>query len=974
MPISDSPYPSAYDTVKADEIWALLGFTDQNFVTEKNIHQKIQAVFGNSPYLAALACRFPKETNIYLQGNLEKHAKHLFQTMSVPRPDMETTSNLMAFLRDCKSKISLICAIADVTNEWPLEKITETLSLLAELSLEIGLAHLLHIQMQKGELAWPDKAPEPVSLILSRKCGYFILGMGKLGAYELNYSSDIDLIVLFDPDKTQYIGKRSEAQCFIKITQELMQIIEKRTMHGYVFRTDLRLRPDPSSTPVAISVYTAESYYHSMAANWERSAMIKARVVAGDKETGAEYLSHLSNWIWRRSMDFAALKDIAGIKDQIDRHYQQTNLAPGPGFNVKLGTGGIREIEFFTQINQLLHAGRHPDLRIKGTLQALGLLAEQKFITPSTQAQLQSAYVFLRTLEHRIQMINDEQSHDIPEENSQLDRLVSFMGFPSQNAMFAEVSIHATAVSNIYASLLPGDSYETTASLSEAEIERELTDLSYENPTNNLAIIKQWRQGKYQALRTDRARKLLDQCLPQLLTAFSKTDAPAAALLRFDKFIGKLPTGVQLFSLLQSNPSLFKLLARVMGLAPALADTLSKKPTLWDMVLEPHFFEPIENETALVADLQNRLTSAQDFQDVLDFVRIFVAEQKFRAGIHLLESIASVEEVGSALSRIADVTLKILIPAVETEFRRRHGEFPGGGIAVLAMGKYGGMELTHTSDLDIVFLYHIEGSCKASNGEKPLSPSQYFSRLGQNIITAITALTSEGRLFEVDTRLRPSGSQGPLVVTLETFQDYYATRAWTWEHMALTRARLIVAPKAMITPLEKSIDCVLTGEREHDNLLMSVHDMHTKLYQQFGSENKWSVKHCRGGLVDMEFICQYLMLLSGNEYHTIFTPKLSEAIEKLQGIGHFNKETAINLHCAHEFMQQIQSLIRLCLSKAPATSGDIPEGLKQTLLQATNLNSFADLESTLEKHQLFIYKLYEKLIETPAVNLDKNKG
>ncbi len=290
------------------------------------------------------------------------------------------------------------------------------------------------------------------------------------------------------------------------------------------------------------------------------------------------------------------------------------------------------------------------------------------------------------------------------------------------------------------------------------------------------------------------------------------------------------------------------------------------------------------------------------------------------------------------------------------------------------MGKYGGMELTHTSDLDIVFLYHIEGSCKASNGDKPLSPSQYFSRLGQNIITAITALTSEGRLFEVDTRLRPSGSQGPLVVTLETFQDYYATRAWTWEHMALTRARLILAPKAMVEPLEKSIDHALTSEREHDNLLISVHDMHTKLYQQFGSENKWSIKHCRGGLIDMEFICQYLMLFSGNEYHTIFTPKLSEAIEKLQNIGHFNKETAQKMHSAHEFMQQIQSLIRLCLGKAPTRSDDIPEGLKQTLLQATNLNNFADLESTLEKHQLFIYKLYEKLIETPAVNLDKNKG
>ena len=411
-----------------------------------------------------------------------------------------------------------------------------------------------------------------------------------------------------------------------------------------------------------------------------------------------------------------------------------------------------------------------------------------------------------------------------------------------------------------------------------------------------------------------------------------------------------------------------------MGLAPALADILAKKPDLWDMLLEPSFFSPLEEEEYLTQQLQTLFSSARDFQDTLDLVRRFVAEQKFRTGIHLMEGLADVEETGSSLTQIADVALKCLIPEVTSEFQINHGEFPGGGIAVLAMGKYGGRELTHTSDLDIVFLYHCEDMKAVSDGKKPLAPSQYFSRLGQHIITAVTALTPEGRLFEVDTRLRPSGSQGPLVVTLKTFEDYYANSAWTWEHMALTRARVILAPSRMKPLLTAAVTKVLTSNRNKTALLAAVADMRNKLFSQFGTNSIWAIKHCRGGLVDMEFICQYLMLREGSEHTELFEPELTKSITQLTNANFLMQEEGKLLLDAHALLQKVQALLRLCVGPAPKVSAEIPEGLQHILIQATNSANFSDLTKQLQSYQDKIYKLYQKLIEEPAKAIIQKSG
>ena len=953
--------PIAYDKDKAVEIWADLESYFKNDRSAPSARLLSDAIFGNSPYLAQSATRMPEFTARILRGNPSEHFNQIIDALSAPRPIGEKTEDLMHLLRIAKSEIALLTAVADIAGWWSLYDVTHALTKFADYAVTVALSHLMHEAMTKGDIPWPNGAPEPVTNALTQKSGYFVLGMGKHGAAELNYSSDIDLIIFFDPDRTEYLGRGSLSECYIKITQKLVQILDQRTMHGYVFRTDLRLRPDPGATPIAINVSAAENYYHAMAVNWERSAMIKARIIAGDFTAGDTFMKMINQWVWRRSMDYAALKDIAAIKNQINRHYGQNEIT-FEGFDVKLGQGGIREIEFFAQVNQLLFGGRHPSLQVKQTIQALENMVIEGLIDSKTLNDLDKAYEFWRTLEHRLQMINDEQTHTLPTDQIALHRIANFMGFERIEDLKSIISHHAQIVKIHYDSLLPDVESGLASGFQESELLTTLTSLGFQNAGSIRTLIEGWRRGRYRALRTKRAKGLLDSMLPTLLKAFADMDKPDEALMKFDSFLSKLPAGVQLFSMLQANPNLFKLLARIMGLAPALADTLSKSPDLWENVLEPGFYAPVEDLDTLATDLRNVFARAEDYQDVLASVRHFVSDYKFRIGVHLLESIASVSECGEAMTRLADVSIQCLVPETTKEFARRHGSFPDGGIAILAMGKYGGYELTHTSDLDIVFLYDCVDMHSHSNGKKPLPPSQYFSRLGQNIITAITALTPEGRLFEVDTRLRPSGNQGPLVVTLNTFQDYYKSSAWTWEHMALTRARPIVAADVLVGPINDAIRSVLTAERDPHALKTAVSEMRQKLYQQFGSENIWSIKHTRGGLVDMEFICQYLMLREGNQHPQIFNPSLSISIDNLCHVNALSPQQASTMHAAHHFQQKIQSLLRLSLGASPSNASGIPYGLRDILQEATDCADFETLLKTLTQHQTNIYSLFQTML------------
>lgn len=966
MPTPDikSGSPRAFDAAKATEVLAEL----EPVTREKNLGTDhlalLKVILGNSPYLASLVRRYPEDTLGFLQNPADACFGAIANALSQPRPPEETEADFMSFLREQKNLAALLIAIADCSGTWPLETVTKRLSEFANLCLKLAIAKALRVRMNAGDLPWPDGLSQssPVSVEANLNCGYFVLGLGKLGAEELNYSSDIDLIALYDPEKANYTGRKSVSDCFIKLTQDVVRYIDQRTMHGYVFRVDLRLRPDPGATPVAMSLDAALGYYHSVAANWERSAMIKASFAAGDPERAHAYLEEMAAWVWRRNMDFEALKDIAAIKNQINRHYdvEDTEFA---GFDVKLGVGGIREIEFYAQVNQLLHGGRNPSLRMRSTMTTLSHLGALELAPQQVCEDLIAAYRYLRTVEHRIQMIHDEQTHSIPMASDDIERLACFLGYASKEDFRQELDNHTKVVSQHYDELLP-DSGEKPATLTEKQLKSLLVQSTFQNVDTAYDLVAAWQYGRYRSLKTNRARALLAQCLPELMSGFSQSSSPDAALIRFDAFLSQLPAGVQLFSLLQSNPSLLGLLTRIIGLAPALSAILAKTPGLWDTVLDGQFFAPIENKSLLREELRLQLSAARDYQDVLDYVRRFAAEKKFRSGVHMLEGIAGTSEIGAALSDVADVILQELVPAVEADFALKHGCFEGQqtGIGIIALGKYGGRELTHTSDLDIVFVYPgvIDGSF--SNGQKPLSANVYYTRLAQHIITAITALTPEGRLFEVDTRLRPSGNQGPLAVSLDSFAEYYKGGAWTWEFLALTRARLVYSQPEMIQPANAAISNAFKNLPVHDVLVEDAVQMRSKLADEFATDNIWDVKHIRGGLVDIEFICQFLSLAHHDRPKGSIIANTPDCLNELLSTGVLQEKAFQALLHGYKLQMTVQSLLRLCLETTPQSGKDIPTGLQEILLENSY---FADMDTLLEgirNAQRDCYALFKLLV------------
>lgn len=953
-----------FDTEKADQVLECLDLTIADDGLASEMVTAARHAFGNSPYLASLGKRYPDQTKQMLLSNPDEQFSLIIQSLQQPRQAGESEDHFMSFLRDTKNLASLLIALADIAGFWSLETVTKNLSQLAIACLDLALAKALRIRMRAGDLPWPVGINErsPISSDANASCGYFLLGMGKLGGQELNYSSDIDLIALYDPSKVAYKGRKSVSDCFIKLTQDIVRFIDQRTMHGYVFRVDLRLRPDPGATPIALSVEGALGYYYSIAANWERSAMIKAEFASGDESVANQYLKEMSSWVWRRNMDFEALRDIASIKNQLNRHYsvEDTNFR---GYDVKLGIGGIREIEFFAQVNQLLHGGRNPSLRKKATLTTLNELANLDLIPRETLKELTEAYIYLRTVEHRIQMTNDEQSHCIPADEEGLTRLTCFMGY-KEKATFEKILLgHTSNVRKHYDELLPGNSEENLV-LTESQTRDKLAEAGFEDPDAAFTLIEAWKFGRYRSLKTARARELLAQCLPELLSAFSNTHSPDAALTRFDAFISQLPAGVQLFSLFQSNPSLLKLLAKIIGLAPALSAILAKTPGLWDTVLDSEFFAPPEGAETHREQLKTLLSTARDYQDQLDFVRRFYAEQKFRTGVLMLEGLASTAEIGKSLSVVTDVILQELIPVVENDFAEKHGRFGKvtDGIAVVALGKYGGAELTHTSDIDIIFLYEHAGDGVYSNGKKPLFSNVYYTRLAQHIVTAITALTPEGRLFDVDTRLRPSGSQGPLAVTVSTFNDYYCSSAWTWEFLALTRARIIQAPAKLKPKIQRALNAAIITGRSDIDLADETISMREKLHKQFGTSNFWEVKHNRGGLVDIEFICQFLTLKYARQNNNIIRQNTPESLQILHENGYLSRKDHQILSAGYELQRTVQSQLRLCLGDLPKQDQDIPLGLQHILVESTPGKSFAKLKKQILDTQQRCHKLFTRLV------------
>ncbi|MFT3989756.1 bifunctional [glutamine synthetase] adenylyltransferase/[glutamine synthetase]-adenylyl-L-tyrosine phosphorylase [Aestuariivirga sp.] len=910
-----------------------------------------------SPYLRALMGRDPGFAERAFSESADALLKGLLRDVD-DAAGLPSQADIMRALRIAKARAHLLIAVADVGRAWDVDGVTRALTIFADACLQAAVKWLLNDAVQSGKSARADIAG----------CGYVALAMGKHGAFELNYSSDIDLIVLFDAMENCLDPGVEPGMFFVRMTRRLVSIMQDVTEDGYVFRTDLRLRPDPRATQVAISIEAAAIYYESQGQNWERAAMIKARPAAGDLALGQEFLDRLRPYIWRKYLDFAAIADVQSLKRQIHAVKGHGTIAIH-GHNVKLGRGGIREIEFFVQTQQLIAGGRNSGLRGRSTLEMLDALADAKWIAPETAAEMKEAYRFLRMVEHRIQMVNDEQSHILPTDPAAFENLARFSGFADGAAFAEKLRMTFECVQGHYARLFEdaGDLGTDTGSLvftggeDDPETLETLTRMGFRGVSEMSATIRGWHFGRYGATRSARARELLTELMPALLTALSRTGDADHAFLAFDRFLGGLPAGVQLFSLLKANPRLLDLLATVLGTAPRLAEQLSRRPKVLDAVLDPGFFGALPTAEEMERGLRTMIPPDIPLDEAADRARVFGKEQAFRIGVRVLSETVSAANAGFAFSDLAGLLVGRLHEAATNDTAARHGVFAGGRSAVIAMGKLGGREMTAGSDLDLIVVYETAVDADLSDGAKPLSRTQYYTRLTQRLVSAVSAPTAEGILYEVDLRLRPSGNKGPVATSLDSFRGYQKEHAWTWEKLALTRARPVCGDPQLMRALSQEIRAALCQPRDETQTRADVLDMRRLMLKEQGHGGVWDIKRTRGGLVEVEFIAQTLQLIHAAKHPDILDTNTFEAVEKLAAAGILRRGEESLLRQASLLYQRVTQVLRLCVTGQydPAQS---PAGLNRIVASATETPDIAAAELLLAETQSRAAALFDEKI------------
>ena len=926
------------------------------------IHQLLAATVAASPFLARLMLSDPGRLLRRLTASPELSLQSAGERLGSLMVAAKTLPEAMAHLRCYKSEVALLIALADLAGAWTVAQVTEALSHAADLTIGRAVDFLVIRAAAAGELSLAE-ASSP-----SSGSGYIVLGMGKHGARELNYSSDVDLIVFYDPERIRLRPGLEPAPFFVRMTRDLVRLMQERTADGYVFRTDLRLRPDPGATAIALSTIAALHYYESYGQNWERAAFIKARAVAGDIEAGNEFLSELAPYIWRKYLDYAAIGDIHAMKRQIHafKGFGEIGVA---GHNIKVGRGGIREIEFFAQTQQLIAGGRQRDLRSPGTVETLHRLAARDWISGAAASELTRCYDFLRMVEHRLQMIEDEQTQVLPRDDHALLAIATLSGFSDVAAFSDRLRQVLMAVQRHYAQLFESKPELTRGKGNLVFVGDEpdpatletLRAMGYRDPEAALKMVKDWHFGRYHAMRSARARERLTELQPVVLEVLGTTADPNATLLAFDRFLGELPSGVQLFSLLHTNPGLLRLLADILGSAPRLAHILSRRSRVLDAVLDPGFFgsEPAPHD--LDQRIRSELAQGADYSERLDRARIIGNEQAFLIGVRVLTGTISADRAGGAYARLAGTMIGALQDEVEAELARQHGRVAGGAASVIAMGKLGGEEMAANSDLDLIVVYDFPDAVTASDGPKPLPSSLYYARLTQRLIAALSAPTAEGRLYEVDMRLRPSGTKGAVASHIQGFVDYQDTAAWTWEHMALTRARVLTGPAALRGRLDVAINDVLARPRDGAKLAADVRDMRQRIATEKGAAGCWDLKLAPGGMVDIEFLVQFLLLKHAAAKPGVLHQNTLSALDRLLHHGLVRPEHAAILAPAARLYQSLSQILRLCLD-GPFDPSKASAGLLQLLCRAGDAPDFARLEATLQERQAETRTLFDAVV------------
>ena len=775
-------------------------------------------------------------------------------------------------LRQCKRRIAGFLAMAELSGAYALSQTTQALTDFADAAVQAAFKKSLEPYQASGKL--------------SAHTGIFVVAMGKMGAGELNYSSDIDLIVMFDDRNMDHFEASRLRQILVRVTRTATKLLNDITEYGYVFRTDLRLRPDPSSTPICVGMSSALDYYESLGRTWERAAFIKARICAGDRIAGTAFLKQMVPFVWRRHLDFSAIEEAHALRLKIRTKTGGRGQINVPGHDVKLGRGGIREIEFFTQTRQLISGGRDSDLRSGKTLEALDQLVIKDWVTAAVCNQLHQSYIVLRHTEHAIQMIRDAQTQSIPQSVEGLARVAGLSGQTTE-AFLSNISTHLKSVHDI--------------------IEPFFT------PVNRIAqfvaleghhdITQHW--PSYAAMRSDRATALFETLRPELLVRLQNALNPKEALIHFDSFLKGLPAGIQVFSLFAANPKLVDLLTDIVVSAPALAQYLGHNSGVLDAVLSGDFFAPWPDQWALQEQLAKTLAGSLDYEMGLDLARIWTKERHFRIGVHLLQEVITPKTASIQYAQLAEAVLSVVFSFAQQDFARKYGKVEGADATILAMGSLGAGLLNSDSDLDLILIFNTDLEA-ISDGPKSLACHQYFSRLTQALITALTAPTAQGRLYEVDMRLRPSGRSGPVATSLAGFEAYQRYEAWMWEHLALTRGRPITGCTEFCKQVEDLRHTILDEKADLSAVMIGVRDMRVRLAENKPQDGPWDIKHGPGGLQDIELLAQGVAL--ARKCHDVEIRN-----QLLSGVSamHLLASDLEFLAVSHEFLSDMRLLHRL---------------------------------------------------------------
>lgn len=916
-----------------------------------------------SPYLFDLL-RADGARAIRLLGcEPEPHLAQLIERSCRDVSAASSEADVMQLLRRMKAEAALLIALCDIGGVWPVMRVTAALTDLAVASVQSALRFLLRQEAARGRLS-PANLDSPED-----NSGLIVLAMGKMGAGELNYSSDIDLIVFFDSAAPTLAPDIEPQPFFVRVTQALARMLQQRTGDGYVFRVDLRLRPDPASTQVAISTASALHYYEREGRTWERAAMIKARPCAGDPKAGEAMVAEIAPFVWRKHLDFAALADVHDMKRQMQTFRGQSEIAV-EGHNVKVGRGGIREIEFFAQTQQLIAGGRHPELRVRPTLEALDVLASSNWITFAARDELTAAYIFLRRVEHRLQMMADEQTHALPDNIEAVERFACFFGYGSRAAFAKDLLGHLNVVQGHYGKLFEGDPTGTaklpaadySAGPDDPRLIEYLVALGFKKPAVVAKTVQQWMSGDYRALRVEATRNAFVEFVPGLIDGLAHAEEPDNAVTAFDRFLQALQRGGRLISLLSQNRDLVALVALILGAAPRLGDMLARQPQIMDGLIDPRFFGAMPDQRELSARLAATLTDADSYEEFLDRLRLFGQESLFLIGTRILSGTVSAQQASVAFADVAEGIVHTVHGLVTDRFAAQHGRIKGQETAILAMGRLGSREMTASSDLDLILLYDFDSEYPDSDGDRSLPGAHYFARFTQRLISAFTTRTNYGVLYDVDMRLRPSGRAGPVASHIKSFAEYQDREAWTWEHLALTRARVISASPEFRRRIERIIRDVLTRPRDAVSVASDVVDMRRAVALEKGEDDVWDLKYAAGGMVDVDFIAQYLQLVHAADKPEILDVSTLHVLDNAARLGVLPQSAAETLRSATRLYHDLTQILRLCVSDKfrPETAG---VDLLRVMARAGDAPDFSSLEARVRETQTEVRRVFGELLQ-----------